>query len=372
MFGLTTLCTGFINDYPGLLALRLVLGVAQAGIYAGCAYLMGSWYTRQEAQRRFSLYLCTVNLACVLGGLIAATIGEMNGLGNLAGWRWIFISEGILTCLAAVVFFFLMPGFPEQVSWLTVEERLYIKARLKAEQGDSAIGYGIRLCDVWNTVKSPRVILAGLIHLSASVPGYMGTYFAPVIVERLGIHSRIEIQLHTAPVWIVAVVLTLLVAYISDKIQRRFWVILACAIISVAGYFTMLQVHNIRTQYGALFLAISGMASVMPGTYTLGACLQQLTICSGSLLEYYEPRRPPSSSHRDCLADRVWEFRCHHGHIRPRSQALALSLPCLHFLLLHMCHLLGLVCLVLSTPESKTGITGVGKGVYGGGEGTIG
>lgn len=230
---------------------------------------MGSWYTRQEGQRRFSLYLCTVNLSCVLGGLIADCGGEMNGVGNLAGWRWIFISEGILTCLVAVVFFFLMASFPEQVSWLTVEERLFIKARLKAEQGDSAIGYGIRLRDVWITAKDPKVILAGLIHLSASVPGYMGTYFAPVIVESFGIHSRIDVQLHTAPVWVVAVVLTLLVAYISDKTQRRFWVILGCAIISVAGYYTMFNVHNIHAQYGALFLAISGMASLMPGTYTL-------------------------------------------------------------------------------------------------------
>lgn len=214
------------------------------------------------------MYMCAVNLSCVLGGLIGATIGEMDGVGGLAGWRWIFISEGVLTCLIAAIFFFLIVDFPEQVHWLTVEERLFVKARLKTEQGDSAIENSIRARDVWTTVRDPKVILAGLIHLSASVPGYMGTYFAPVMVEGFGIRSPINIQLHTAPVWIVAIVLTLVVAYISDKIRHRFLVILVCGIISVAGYYAMFNVKgNTNAQYGTLFLAISGMASLMPGMY---------------------------------------------------------------------------------------------------------
>ena len=199
---------------------------------------------------------------------MAATIGEMNVVGSLAGWRWIFISEGILTCLIAAVFFFLIADFPEQVHWLTVEERLFVKARLKAEQGDSAIGNSIKARDIVTTVRDPKVILAGLIHLSASVPGYMGTCFAPVIVKSFGIRSPIDAQLHAAPVWIVAIVLTLVVAYISDKIRHRFLVILVCGIISVAGYYAMFNVKgNTDAQYGTLFLAISGMASLIPGMY---------------------------------------------------------------------------------------------------------
>lgn len=60
--------------------------------------------------------------------------------GGLAGWRWIFVSEGVATCLLAPLFSFITTNFPEQVSWLTGEERLFIKDRLEAEQGDSAMG----------------------------------------------------------------------------------------------------------------------------------------------------------------------------------------------------------------------------------------
>lgn len=275
---LATLRTGFVQNYAGLLGVRMVLGLTQADIYPGCAYLVDSWYTRQEAQRRFSLYMCTVNLACIFGGLIAATVGEMDGLGSLGAWRWIFISEGIITCLLAVMFYFLIASFPEKVSWLTDEQRLLVKNRLKAEQGDSAIGYTIKPRDVLVTARDPKVILAGLIHLLASVPGYMGTYFASVMVERFGVHSRIEIQPHTAPVWIVAIVMTIAVGYISDKTRHRFIVILVCAIVSVAGYYAVFNVNdNVHIQYGALFLALSGMASVVPGRRAYGQVIWSLT-----------------------------------------------------------------------------------------------
>ncbi|XHG00934.1 hypothetical protein AWENTII_004343 [Aspergillus wentii] len=266
VFGLATLATGFVQNYGGLLGLRSVLGMTEAGIMPGCAYLMSAWYTRQEAQRRFSFYLSAMNLSSGFGGLIAAPIGNMDGAGGLSGWRWIFIVEGAATCLISLSLFFLLANFPEQVSWLTEEERGFVKARLKAEQGSSAIELSIRPFDVWQTLCDPKVIFAAMIHLSTSVPGYMGAYFAPVIVESLGVFSPIETQLHTVPIWAVTFGLALIVAYISDLIRHRYAMAVFCAAVSIVGYSILFSVHedNVNVRYGALFMAIAGAAILMP------------------------------------------------------------------------------------------------------------
>lgn len=228
---------------------------------------MGSWYRRREAQQRFSLYLSATCLATGFGGLIAAAIGNMNGVCGLSGWRWIFIIEGVLTCVLAVICFALLPNFPEQAKWLTEEEREYVRARLRAEQGSSALNHHITIRDVWEVIRDPKVMLAGMLHLAVSVPGNMGTYFAPTIVQSLGIYSRIETQLHTVPVWMVAFVLTLAVAYGSDKIGSRYAATMVTAIITLVGYAILFQVtQNVQARYAALYLAIAGVSALMPGT----------------------------------------------------------------------------------------------------------
>ena len=55
----------------------------------------------------------------------------MDGIGNVAGWRWIFILEGILTVVMACVGFFTIVDFPQAASFLTEEERTWVVHGLK-------------------------------------------------------------------------------------------------------------------------------------------------------------------------------------------------------------------------------------------------
>lgn len=55
----------------------------------------------------------------------------MDGVGNLEGWRWIFILEGMLTVVVAVIAYFTLYDFPETAGFLTDEERAFVVHRLK-------------------------------------------------------------------------------------------------------------------------------------------------------------------------------------------------------------------------------------------------
>lgn len=83
-------------------------------MFPGCFYLLSTWYRRSEAQKRFSLFFGSTSLAGAFGGLLASAIGKMDYVRDYRGWRWIFILEGLVTVVVAVIFFFTFPSFPEQ------------------------------------------------------------------------------------------------------------------------------------------------------------------------------------------------------------------------------------------------------------------
>ena len=263
-FGLVTVCQGLVQSYSGLLTTRFFLGLTETGMFPGAFYLIGMWYRRHEAQRRYSFFFSSTTLAGAFGGLLASAIGKMDYMRGYRGWRWIFILEGVLTCVAAIAFFFLLPSFPEDAKWLSEEERAYVRARLEADQGKSALEKNITAKDVGNVFKDLKVIVGGFMYFGLIVPAYGYAYFSPGIIRSYG-YSPIQTQLHSVPPWAAAFGFAMVVAYASDKIRHRFAFTIFTIFVCIAGFIILLSVHDNRSvQYGALFLVTSGAFSAMP------------------------------------------------------------------------------------------------------------
>jgi len=129
------------------------------------------WYKRKEAQKRYTFFFASTTLAGAFGGLLASAIGKMSGMRGYLGWRWVFILEGVLTCVVSIIWFWLIPDFPEEAKWLTEEERAFIQARLREDQGKSAIERRITPRDVLHCFKDFKLFLGGRMYLGLIVPG---------------------------------------------------------------------------------------------------------------------------------------------------------------------------------------------------------
>ena len=169
-----------------------------------------------------------------------------------------------MTCVVSLVFFFLLPDFPEEAKWLTTEERHYIQARLQADQGKSARDRKIKPRDVVNCFRDVKFWLGGLMYFGLIVPAYGYAYFAPSIIS--GFHySAIETQLHSVPPWAVAFGLSMISAYISDKLRHRFLVAVCLIFITIAGFGILISVHNnTKLEYAGLFLIAAGTYAALP------------------------------------------------------------------------------------------------------------
>lgn len=171
-FGICTLCQGFVHNYSGILAVRFFLGLCESSMFPACFYIMGSYYRRPEAQKRFAFFFSSTSVAGAFAGLLAAAIGKMDGKAGYAGWRWIFIIEGAVTSVVAILFFWFLPDFPEDSKWLSSEEKNYVAARLRVEQGRSAIERQVTAKDIANVFKDFKVVIGGFMYLGLIVPAY--------------------------------------------------------------------------------------------------------------------------------------------------------------------------------------------------------
>ena len=106
-----------------------------AGFFPAATYLVSAWYCRFEVQTRIGIFYCAASLAGAFSGLLAFAISKMDGVANLAGWRWIFILEGLVTVLTGLFVFWQLPNSPETASWLTSREKQFIRFRLEQDAG---------------------------------------------------------------------------------------------------------------------------------------------------------------------------------------------------------------------------------------------
>jgi MFS family permease len=239
-WGITTMCQGFVKSYGGLLACRVFLGVFEAGVFPGAAYLIGMYYKRFELQKRLVFFFSSSLLSGAFGGLLAFALAKMNGRAGYSGWRWIFIIEGLATIFVAIIAYFMIVDWPDDAKFLTEEERALIRYRL-AHDGHS----GSARMDTLNKSAVKRIfgdwkIWCGtLAYFCVCVTGYATSFFIPTILTEFGWKAS-SAQLHTIPVYVVGAALTLFCAWWSDRIQHRYAFTMGGLALAIIGYIILL------------------------------------------------------------------------------------------------------------------------------------
>jgi len=89
LWGVVMTTMGLVHNFSGLAAARFFLGLAEAGLFPGVNYYLSCWYKRSEFGIRAAIFFSAAAVAGSFGGLLAAAIAEMDGIGGKHGWCWI-------------------------------------------------------------------------------------------------------------------------------------------------------------------------------------------------------------------------------------------------------------------------------------------
>lgn len=233
-WGATTVGIGGVRNAASLTGVRFLLGVFEAGLYPGLVFYLTFWYRPEERSLRISCILASATLAGAFGGAIAYAVGHMNGINKLSGWQWLFILEGVPSCVAALVILLLLPDYPGSVRWLTDKEKELAIERLRF-CGSSADDKNMTWVDAKSTLTEWRLYAHYLLYFLLSTPFSSLSLFAPTIVAGLG-YKSLTAQLMTIPPYAVAYVACLIASWSADRFNSRSLHTAACALISAVGF----------------------------------------------------------------------------------------------------------------------------------------
>jgi MFS family permease len=215
LWGITMTFMGFVTSYSGLMAARWFLGMAEAGLFPGVNYYLSCWYKRSEFGLRAAIFFSAAAVSGSFGGLLAAAINKMNGLGGRPGWAWIFILEGILTTLCGFLSFWLVHDFPDSATFLSEQDRARVIRRLALDQQSSAEHEEFQMKYVWAALMDWKTWLGMIIYMGCDMPLYAFSLFLPTIITELGFATT-KAQLLTVPPYAASAILVRL-------FEKPFW-----------------------------------------------------------------------------------------------------------------------------------------------------
>ncbi|KAK4173469.1 putative MFS transporter [Triangularia setosa] len=278
---------GFVQSWSGLMAARFFLGMFESGLYPGVNYFISCWYRRDEFSLRAALFFSFAALAGSFGGLLAAAIQKMDGIGGLAGWRWIFILEGALTLIVAIVSFWMVQDFPDTAEFLSEVDRERVLFRLDRDKQSSARHEEFKMLYVWQALKDKKTYLAMIVFMGPIMPLYSISLFLPTIISNLSFTDPSQIiknQLLSVPPYAVAAFVTIAVGVFSDRYRKRGIYNMGLSCLGVFGFILLAASSNPIVQYlGSFFgtvgvyasipLTIAWVANNTDGTYKRGIVL---------------------------------------------------------------------------------------------------
>lgn len=260
-WGIISTCTGAVQSFGGLLAVRFILGWVEAGFFGSCLYYLSCWYDRKELSKRNSILYSGSLISSAWSGLIAAGIlDNMDYARGIRGWRWLFIIEGAITVFSVPFAYFILPDMPHNTKWLSQEEKDITMWKLRREVGqddsdqenhESYWGAFVLACSdfkVW--------LCTGILFFLVAACGV--TNFFPSVVETLNFGKTKTLCL-TAPPYCIAVIATYLWAMHADKTGERFLHVVIPLVLALVAFIISASTMNTGARYFAMCLMIPSL-----------------------------------------------------------------------------------------------------------------
>jgi len=257
VWGIVSACFMFLNGTTMFYTMRFLLGAAEAGFFPGVILYLTYWFPTKERARTIAMFATGGVLAGVIGSPISGALLDLDGMGGLAGWQWLFLIEAIPAVLMGLVVLFVLPNRPQEARWLSPAQKQWVHNRL-AEDAASAppATQGHSLAAIFS---SRRVWLLCLLYFLMNVGGYGYELWLPTIIKSFSNTSSFVLGTINAIPYFLAGVAMLLVARYSDKTGERRGVVAVAAVSSAVGFALSAYLKNPYLAMASLSLAFIGL-----------------------------------------------------------------------------------------------------------------
>lgn len=268
LWGVFLCCSSAAQNYPSIMALRILLGMVEAVIGTADTLMdlshtnklapaltmyTSMWYTRAESTPRYGFWYCGLGAGQIVGGIIS--FGAQHAPKEMAfnGWRIMFVVVGAVNILVSILVFFILPETPEKARFLTEPEKQRIALRLSQDQA----GVGLKVFR-WRSLLEAfgdtQTWLLVLLTILITIPSGVITTFSSILIKGFG-YTSMESALLNMPSGVVSIFSTMLSTYAIAKGFSRWLAIVLLLIPTLLGSCLM------------SFLPHSNQAGLLVGIY---------------------------------------------------------------------------------------------------------
>ncbi|MCM3654812.1 MFS transporter [Metabacillus litoralis] len=214
-WGIITIFTAFVQSVTHLYIARFLLGVAEAGFFPGIILYFTYWFRSQERARASAVLTLALPVGMIIGAPLSTWIMDNIAWNGMAGWRWMFILEGLPAVIFGVVALFYLTNRPKEAKWLTEEERNWLENELDKERRQSL---SVNKATKREMFKDSKIWKLAFVYFAHYTAMYGLSFWLPSIIKSFAAtSSNMEIGWLTIIPAIVGIPSMLLFAWSSDK-----------------------------------------------------------------------------------------------------------------------------------------------------------
>jgi len=233
-WSLVALLQCLLTGKTGFFLTRAFLGLLEGGFIPDAVLMLSYFFTTAELAIRLSFFWITLTLTTIIQALLASGILKLRGTHGWAGWRYLFLIEGIMTFAVGVLAAFYLPASPTQTKgglrgkngWFTEREEIIIVNRVLRDDPTKSQMHnrqGLSAAALWKSFSDFDMYPLYLLGLTTYVgPGTVAAYLT-LTIKGLGF-STFHTNLMIIPYNVLYLINNFVLTYTSTKTKQRTFV----------------------------------------------------------------------------------------------------------------------------------------------------
>ncbi|MFC0501151.1 MFS transporter [Asaia krungthepensis] len=260
-WGVVSAAMMFTQGNLSFVLLRTLLGVAEAGFFPGIMLYLTFWFPEKERTRVLGVFYFGYPLAMTFGNPLSGALFNLDGLFGLAGWQWMFLLEGGLAVAMGIATWFVLPDKPQDVDWLSDDEKSTLSTILDRESQAKA-GAGQHGASLGALLHSTKLLQFLALYMVMQVASYGVVFYLPEQVSLI-LHEKIgfRVGLVSGIPWAFAILSTFVITRFVQKYDAPRLGLLVCLSAAAIGLFVSSS-HSGPIAIIGLCIAAAGVVTV--------------------------------------------------------------------------------------------------------------
>ncbi|TYJ51574.1 hypothetical protein B9479_007844 [Cryptococcus floricola] len=223
----------WLKGRASFLALRFLIAVFQGGFIPDTILYLSYFYPSRRLPIRLAFYWMSSSFVDIFVGFCAVGLLKMRGVLGYAGWRWLFLIEGLFTLLIGIASFFLMPTAPAKTkSWhhpkgyfTDKQVKIIVNSVIRDDPGKASMHnrQPLSVKSIWRCCLDYDLYPLYALGLMFGIPKYPVAQYLSLSFRQLGFNV-IETNLLTIPSTVCGLLTQLGITVLSELVNNRSFV----------------------------------------------------------------------------------------------------------------------------------------------------